>query len=73
MSLGAVLDAGTDDTLLAIAVALPTPADLLRLALTCRAAAQRFYFTATSHRSGSAVPSGLIASGGAAVATAAAQ
>jgi hypothetical protein len=58
MSLAAVLDAATDDTLLAIAVALPTPADLLRLALTCRAAAQRFYFTATSHRSGSAVPSG---------------
>ena len=45
MSLAAVLDAATDDTLLAIAVALPTPADLLRLVLTCRAAAQRFYFT----------------------------
>jgi hypothetical protein len=58
MSLAAVLDAATDDTLLAIAVALP--ADLLRLVLTCRAAAQRFYFTATSYRlsSGSAVPSG---------------
>jgi hypothetical protein len=70
MSLAAVLDAATDDTLLAIAIALPTPADLLRLALTCRAAAQRFYFTATSYSSGSAVPSGLIASGGG---TAAAQ
>ena len=34
MSLATVLDAATDDTLLAIAVALPTPADLLRLALT---------------------------------------
>jgi hypothetical protein len=72
MSLGAVLDAGTDDTLLAIAIALPTPADLLRLALTCRAAAQRFYFTATSCSSGGiAVPSG-VASGGTA-ATAAQQ
>jgi hypothetical protein len=69
MSLAAVLDAATDDTLLAIAIALPTPADLLRLVLTCRAAAQRFYFTATSYRSeGSAVPSG--ASGGTAAATA---
>jgi hypothetical protein len=57
MSLAAVLDAATDDTLLAIAVALPTAADLLQLALTCRAAAQRFYFTATSYGSGSAVPS----------------
>jgi hypothetical protein len=57
MSLAAVLDAATDDTLLAIAVALPTAADLLRFALTCRAAAQRFYFTATSYGSGSAVPS----------------
>jgi hypothetical protein len=64
MSLAAVLDAATDDTLLAIAVALPTPADLLRLALTCRAAAQRFYFTATSHRSGGAVPSSSGTSGG---------
>ena len=35
MSLAAVLDAATDDTLLAIAIALPTPADLLRLALAC--------------------------------------
>jgi hypothetical protein len=52
MSLAAVLDAATDDTLLAIAVALPTAADLLRLALTCRAAAQRFYFTATSYGGG---------------------
>ena len=61
MSLAAVLDAATDDTLLAVAIALPMPADLLRLALICRAAAQRFYFTgATSYRSGSssAVPSG---------------
>eukprot|EP01046_Picozoa_sp_COSAG06_P030294 COSAG06_NODE_2868_length_6151_cov_6.454891_3_plen_308_part_00 len=68
MSLAAVLDAATDDTLLAIAIALPTPADLLWLALTCHAAAQRFYFTATSYRSGgSAVPSGA-ASGGTAAA-----
>jgi hypothetical protein len=59
MSLAAVLDAATDDTLLAIAIALPTPADLLRLALTCRVAAQRFYFTTTSFSSGSAsVPCG---------------
>jgi len=67
MSLAAVLDAATDDTLLAIAIALPTPADLLRLVLTCRAAAQRFYFTATSYSS--AVPSGA-ASGGTAAAAA---
>jgi hypothetical protein len=59
MSLATVLDAATDDTLLAIAVALPTPADLLRLALTCRAAAQRFYVTTTSYSS--AVPSGTAA------------
>ena len=70
MSLAAVLDAATDDTLFAIAVALSTPADLLRLALTCRAAAQRFYFTTTSYSSGSAVPSGGTASGGAAAAAA---
>jgi hypothetical protein len=60
MSLAAVLDACTDDTLITIAVALSTPADLLRLALTCRAAAQRFYFTTTSYSaasSSSAVPS----------------
>jgi hypothetical protein len=73
MSLAAVLDAATDDTLLAIAVALPTPADLLRLALTCRAAAQRFYFTATSYRSSGAVPSGSTASGGTAAAAAVQQ
>jgi hypothetical protein len=59
MSLAAVLDAATDDTLLAIAISLSTPADLLRLALTCRAAAQRFYFTDTSYHS--AVPSGTAA------------
>jgi hypothetical protein len=64
MSLAAVLDAATDDTLLAIAIALPMPADLLRLVLTCHAAAQRYYFTATSYSS--AVPSG--ASGGTAAA-----
>ena len=58
MSLAAVLDAATDDTLLAIAIALPTAADLLRLVLTCRAAAQRFYFTTTSFSSGGAVPCG---------------
>eukprot|EP01046_Picozoa_sp_COSAG06_P082523 COSAG06_NODE_29538_length_554_cov_1.804396_1_plen_110_part_01 len=68
MSLAAVLDAATDDTLLAIAVALPTAVDLLRLVLTCRAAAQRFYFTTTSFSSGSAVPSGGGASGTAAAA-----
>eukprot|EP01046_Picozoa_sp_COSAG06_P043069 COSAG06_NODE_5589_length_3379_cov_115.159451_1_plen_305_part_00 len=68
MSLAAVLDAATDDTLLAIAIALPTAADLLRLVLTCSAAAQRFYSTATSYRSGSAVPSGASASGGTAAA-----
>ena len=56
MSLAAVLDAATDDTLLAIAIALSTPVDLLRLVLTCHAAAQRFYFTATSYSG--AVPSG---------------
>jgi hypothetical protein len=61
MSLAAVLDAATDDTLLAIAVALPTAADLLRLALTCRAAAQRFYFTDTSCGSGSATSGGTAA------------
>eukprot|EP01046_Picozoa_sp_COSAG06_P037556 COSAG06_NODE_4252_length_4429_cov_5.719169_2_plen_327_part_00 len=71
MSLAAVLDAATDDTLLAVAIALPTPADLLRLALICRAAAQRFYFTgATSYRSGS---SSAVPSGGTAAAAAAQQ
>jgi hypothetical protein len=35
----AVLDGCTDDTLLAIAIALPTLRDLLRFALTNRAAA----------------------------------
>jgi hypothetical protein len=47
MSLAAVLDACADDVLLAIVIALPTPADLLRLTVICRASAQRFYFTAT--------------------------
>eukprot|EP01046_Picozoa_sp_COSAG06_P034048 COSAG06_NODE_3529_length_5226_cov_6.215526_3_plen_305_part_00 len=70
MSLAAVLDAATDDTLLAIAIALPTPADLLRLALTCRAAAQRFYFTATSYSSTIDVPSGGTAGSGTAAAAA---
>ena len=56
MSLAAVLDAATDDTLLAIAVAFPTAADLLRLALTCRAAAQRFYgYLRLPHRNKSKV------------------
>jgi hypothetical protein len=80
MSLAAVLDAATDDTLLAIAIALPTPADLLQFALTCRAAAQRFYFTATSYSSsssssssGSAVPSGGGTAATAAVAATAQQ
>jgi hypothetical protein len=66
MSLAAVLDAATDDTLLAIAVALPAPVDLLRLVLTSRAAAQRFYFGAASY--GSAVPSGATSGGAAAAA-----
>ena len=50
-SLDTVLDACADDTLLAIAVALPTVTDILRLALTSRAAAQRFLFTTTSYSS----------------------
>jgi len=52
--LAAVLDAATGDTLLATTIALSTPADLLPLALTSRAAARRF--TATSYNS-NAVPS----------------
>jgi hypothetical protein len=47
-SLAAVLDGCTDDTLLTIATALPTLADLLRFVLTSRATAQRLYFTTTS-------------------------
>jgi hypothetical protein len=70
MSLGAVLDACTDDVLLAIATALPAPLDLLRLALTCRAAAQRFYFTSTSY---SAAASSDASGAGDGTATAAAQ
>ena len=70
MLLAAVLDACTDDTLITIAVALSTPADLLRLALTCRAAAQRFYFTTTSY---SATSSSAVPSGGSGAAAAAAQ
>eukprot|EP01043_Picozoa_sp_COSAG02_P070261 COSAG02_NODE_12371_length_1556_cov_256.960192_1_plen_319_part_00 len=54
MSLDAVLNSCADDTLLAIAAALPTCADLLRLALTTRAAAQRFYFTTTCFSSAAA-------------------
>jgi hypothetical protein len=55
VSLAAVLDAATGDTLLATTIALSTPADLLPLALTSRATARRFYFTATSYNS-NAVP-----------------
>jgi hypothetical protein len=62
MSLSDVLDTCTDDVLLAIATALPSAADLLRLALTCRAAAQRFYLTATNY---SAASSGTSGAGGA--------
>lgn len=47
MSLAAALDICADETLLAIATALPTAADLLKLVLTCKAAAQRFYYTTT--------------------------
>jgi hypothetical protein len=70
MSLADALDACTDDALLAIATALPSAADLLRLALTCRAAAQRFYFTATSYHAAS---SGGASGAGGAAAVAAAQ
>jgi hypothetical protein len=56
-SLATVLDACTDDTLLAIATSLTTAADLLRLVLISRAAAQRFYFNTTSY-SGSSVALG---------------
>ena len=60
----AVLDGCTDDTLLAIATALPPYVrDLLRFALTNRAAALRLYFTATSYGS-SAVPSSSSSSSG---------
>ena len=45
MSLADVLDACTDDVLLAIAVSLPTATDLLRLILTNHATAQRFCFS----------------------------
>ena len=71
VALAAVLDGCTDDTLLAIAVALPSRADLLRFVLASHAAAQRLYFTTTSY--GSAVPSGAAsaASGGGAAAQAA--
>eukprot|EP01043_Picozoa_sp_COSAG02_P065196 COSAG02_NODE_9763_length_2117_cov_2.583746_1_plen_359_part_00 len=60
-SLATVLDACADDTLLAIAVALPSPADVLRLTVTCSAAAQRFYFTTKSYGSAS---SGSVAASG---------
>ena len=73
MSLAAVLDACTDDTLLAIAVALASPADLLRLALTCRAAAQRFYFAATSYSATSSSSSAVSSGGSGGAAAAAAQ
>jgi hypothetical protein len=48
-SMEAVLAACTDDVLLSIAVALPKAIDILRLALTCRVAAERFLFTNTSY------------------------
>ena len=59
LGLAAVLGGCTGDTLLAIAVALPSRTDLLRFAL-----ARRLYFTTTSYDS--AVPSGAAsaASGG---------
>jgi hypothetical protein len=74
-SLGAALDACTDDTLLAIAAALPSAADLLRLALTCRAAARRFYFATTSYTGGGGASGGAVPKpgGGAAAAAAAAE
>ncbi len=52
MSLAAFLAACPDDALLAIAFALPSPTDILRLVLTCRATAQRFYFATTSYSIG---------------------
>jgi hypothetical protein len=73
MSLAAVLDACTDDTLLAIAVDLASPADLLRLALTCRAAAQRFYFAAASYSAASSSSSAVSSGGSGGAAAAAAQ
>ena len=63
-SLETVLDACTDDVLLVIAAALPTPTDILHLVLTSHVAAQRFYFSATSYCSDDAAT----ASGGAAAA-----
>ena len=50
-SLLTVLDMCADDTLLAIATALPTLVDILRLVLTSHASAQRLYFTTTSYGS----------------------
>jgi hypothetical protein len=48
-SLADVLDTCADDTLLAIAAALDSPVDILRLAATCRAAAQRLCFATTGY------------------------
>ena len=50
-SLLTVLGMCADDTLLAIATALPTLVDILRLVLTSHASAQRLYFTTTSYGS----------------------
>ena len=49
MSLAEVLNSCADDTLLAIASALDSAADLLCLAVTSQAACQRLYFTTTSY------------------------
>ena len=69
-AMDAVLGGCTDDTLLAVAVALPSLTDLLRFVRTSRASAQRLYFTATSYgSSSSAVP---VPSGGASAPAAAA-
>ena len=48
-SLADVLDTCAEDTLLAIAAALDSSVDILRLAATCRAAAQRLCFTTTGY------------------------
>jgi hypothetical protein len=50
LRMATMLDATTGDTLLAIACALPTSTDLLRLALTCRCCSPALvYFTTTSY------------------------
>lgn len=59
MSLTTVLDACTDDTLLAIATALPTPGDILCLVCTSHIASQRLYFSHRSYGTSSRVFSSL--------------